>query len=608
MIFIVYVYDNISQSTSLSFSFQSGLSDCVPACWVVSCCLEYMQAVETKEFSTKGVMTALAQVSDYARQKLFLLGQECQLLPGQEPVREVITEVTSGICKSQPVKEDNVVGSRVLLKALSSPKDFDKLYLRVCGKTMSLFNSVGRVRFASRIGIDMARYYMTKGEYGSAEMQLSAALSHFNQSNWTSLYIDVLEPLATCQAELKSFDNYLPSLAALSCAETLSPEKRLLYAEKLLLCVRHEVDKACTTSLDPILTLEEVKIDLIKEIGHIGETINVILTLRNNLSREIQVDEIEVRMRYTETDKVRLSSVDGGINYLQRSSDRIEWSELFDQTEEQMSPSTQKTSIFQRIKSKRIVKQKETDNRDNVDGRSVGATSDNEIENSSAFATQFFSNDLPLATEGPKTLAEIAKGLPRTFSIEEESEASRSENMTAPVSIPNGGIQGRCDSTASSLSVVSISSNGESSSLTDKGISAQKCIGQKVISSLALNENSNIDILPERDSVVEASSNSVSNLEEDELQLTVDSESHESQAESNLNNSHERTSGLNFDVASADIENEEREDVLDNGTEDDDDVFTGERLNAKFDLGSDRLDNDADDIPSTDEASMLRFV
>ena len=487
-----------------------------------------MNSVENKEISTQRVMASLAQVCDYAREKLFFLAQECQLLPGQEPVQELVTEIVSGLCLSQPFQEGNQRGSSILLNALNSQSTFDKLYLRICGKTKSLFNSVGRVRFANRAGIDMARYYIMKCRYSDAKKQLTAALSDFYESKWTSLYIDVLEPLSVCQSELDDFVDYLGSLAKLSCSKTLSLEKRASYSEKFLESIQRKEKGSCTTPAVPVITIENVNIDLVKGIGSVGEVVNVEFTLRNNLVKEIHFDEIEVRMGYTETENEGLSSVDGISNSLQRDSQKVNWSELITTENEELSPSVQKAGIFQRIKSMRSMKQKEVENRNNIDSSQITSSPIYEDDSIDAPATHFFPDDLPLAGGRPKTLAELAKELPRTLSMSDDSDDNKTVNSIDQATIPFSEVQ-RSDSAASSLSVVSISSNNDAKSYPDRTNLPQKLVRQNVVSSLASNDNSNVNIPLEADAAFEGSCNTAFDSGENGVKFVVDSEDFETQ-------------------------------------------------------------------------------
>ncbi|XP_065057879.1 uncharacterized protein LOC135685750 [Rhopilema esculentum] len=450
------------------------LSASIPACWVISSCLEYIKFVEEKEITHQTVMSHLAQIFDYAREKLLFIGKECSLLPTGQRDDAMVRKLTEGLCKSQASKEGVDFGSKSLMTSMNSQENYDKLYLRICGKTKTLYQNVRRYRFASRVGVDIANFYMMKKKYASAEKQLTVALHEYRQSKWTNLSIDVLEPLATCHINLNSFDRYLCSLASLSCACTLSVEKRLMYADMFLGSVHNEADHFHTISTDPVIGLEQVQIDLTKEIGHIGEIIRVNLTLRNNLLKEITIDDIEIRMQYTETDQVRLSEVDSGLNISEKNANEMGWSEVFDQSDEVSNPSTPKSTIFQRIKSRRH-KQKEV-----FDNASTNDFADNVIERG-AYVTpneaemtlnrgplnKIFDERGSAASLGeyrPKTLAEIAKQLPRTMSLGDELSGAKSDSSAEPIAIPNGGLGCRCDSSAGSLSLVSISSDKEGSS------------------------------------------------------------------------------------------------------------------------------------------------
>lgn len=647
-----------------------------------------MHTVENKEFANRNVMASLALIFDYARDKLYLLGQECKLLPGQVPAEDFIKGVVIGLCKSQPIKEGNEIGTRSLLNALSSQAKFDKLYLRTCGRTKSLFSSIGRFRFANRVGIDMAKYYMMKRKYGSAETQLLPALSDFNQSKWNSLYIDVLEPLAKCQEEVESFDNYLRSLAALACTKTLSVEKRLFYSEKFLESARNENEKTYTVSTDPVISLDDVKIDLIKEIGHVGESINVVLVLGNNLLKELTLDEIEIRMRFTETDKVRLSSADGGISSQQRPNDRTSWSELFQEQSEPLSPSVTKSGILQRIKSRRVVKQKDPSNRDDA-SNDTSMSPGSELGGNDVFIDEFNSSDLQFTSDKPKTLADMAKELPRTLSTSEEYEERATEksskattdiahgvsgnlspsnesaggksenslktlldiakgvprslsftsesvrvksekslkilkdvakgvprslsfggestrvksgNFSEPVAIPNGRIESRCESSASSLSVVSISSNAGASSLNEHSNLSPELKGSReepCITPLALKEASNLNIHSAEN---EACS--------DDVDHSLSSHGEELSCGENRG-SHERRAGSNAEDECSDNEFEvQEEDDFEELSADGEDGGKGQR--AKFSLDSEKFDDD-DDVDDEDSANngsaeVKRFV
>lgn len=451
---------------------QVGLRSWVPACWVVSSSLEFLQFVEKQHVSNQAAMTCLAQILDYAREKLLLIGEECGLMPGQSQLDQLVDDMSSGLCKNQQDCKVSESGSKKVLVALKSQKEFDKLYLYLCEKTHQIHTIAGKHRFANRLGVMMANFHLMKGEYENAERHLSKALHEFEHLRWEKLRIDVLEPLAICQSKLGLFDRYLCSLAALSCSDSLSVEKRSKYADLLL-------ENACTgtkntINTEPILTLEDCKINLIKEIGHAGEVVSVVLQIRNNLMKQILNAEIEIRMRYTATDQVRLSDVTDGTNSLPRNTDPVNWSEVFKQEEALSSPSSAKPGLLSRIKSKRISRNKE------IPSSNHGHTVINSDLKEDSIAEEVidFKADAgedadriercsPLLDGKPKTLVEIASSLSQDFEVDDDTQQNACLNTSNPIKIPNGGLGTRCDSVASALSVVSISSGKEESPAED---------------------------------------------------------------------------------------------------------------------------------------------
>ena len=413
-------------------------------------------------------MTCLAQILDYAREKLLLIGEECGLMPGHSHVDQLVDQMSSGLCKNQQDCKVGESGSKNVLVALKSQKEFDKLYLYMCEKTHAIHIMAKKHRFANRLGVVMANFYLMKEEYENAERHLSKALLEFEHLKWENLRIAVLEPLSICQSKLGLFDRYLCSLAALSCTNSLSVEKRSNYADLLLESAHNGAKNTINT--EPILTLEDVKIDLTKEIGHAGEVVSVVLQIRNNLLKQILNAQLEIRMRYTATDQVRLSEVSDGTNSLPRNTDPVNWSEVFKPEEALSSPSSAKPGLLSRIKSKRLNRNREISNsNDRHTVLNTDLKEDTIAEEVIDFKTDVDEDadqeetSSPLLDGKPKTLVEIATGLCQDLKTEDDTQENACLYASNPIKIPNGGLGTRCDSAASALSVVSISSGrGES--------------------------------------------------------------------------------------------------------------------------------------------------
>ncbi len=286
-----------------------------------------MKIFERKEIGAQPTIACLAQISDYAREKILLLGKILNLLPSDTPSLSS-NDVTSGLCKSYNVKDDAISGSKSLMIGLSSKTEFEKLYLHACERTKALYTNVGRHRFAMKVAIDIAKFSLQQDNYDLAESYLENALHTFGKRQWETLHIDVLEPLAICLCKHDVIDRYLWSLACLSCTKTLTYDKRLHYAQEFLNITRNDTTKPQVINTEPVIGLEEVKIDLVKEIGHIGEAVSVTLKINSHLPLEFSCDQMEIRLRYTQTDSVRLSEVDGDVANTSFQSDASKWSEV----------------------------------------------------------------------------------------------------------------------------------------------------------------------------------------------------------------------------------------------------------------------------------------
>ncbi len=363
-------------------------------------------------------IACFAQIHDYAREKLLLIGERLNLLPSEEPAN-LIDEVLVGLCKSHQVKDDSSSGSKSLLNGLLSKEAFEKLYLHLCEKTRILYTNVGRHRFAIKAAIDLAKFHLKQKDYSLAETYLERALHTFGQRQWEVLHIDVLEPLAECLCYLQMFDRYLWSLACLSCTKTLSFEKRVHYSKEFLNITEKNLGKGHIINTEPVLNIEDVKIDLVKEIGHIGEIVTVILNLRSNLPLEFRCDGIEIRLRYTETDSAKLSEVDGENTPSKPVSDVVKWSEIFKKPDsENIDNSERKLGLLQRIRSKRTPKQTEQPSRNDNATPEKASVPDNMAQPKRVPSSKVISRKLDLNSEkntvekNSVTLAEMARGSP----------------------------------------------------------------------------------------------------------------------------------------------------------------------------------------------------
>eukprot|EP00794_Sanderia_malayensis_P000293 gene293-919_t len=444
---------------------QIDVPDYISACWVVSSCLEFVRVFEKKEITDQQAVACFAQIYDYSREKLLLIGESFNLLPSEEAAKST-NDIAAGLCKTYQVKDDSCSGSKSLLNAISSKKAFEQLYLQLCEKTRLLYTKVGRHRFAMKVGIDLAKFHLRQKDYSLAEVFLERALHTFRQTRWEVLHIDVLEPLADCLCHLKMSERYLWSLACLSCTKTLPVEKRLHYGKEFLRITKEKDDKVHTINTEPLISIEDVKISLVKEIGHIGEIISVILCLQSNLPLEFNCDGMDIRVRYMETDHQNRSfEVDGGSVDTKLTQQTTQWSEILPKPVAQSPDESErgKVSLLQRIRSRRGgAKQNDATNVNDNDNNEKSPSADNMPTAKRGQSSKGRRLDMNTSA-GPNmektTLAEMAK----TITLKDKAEERlKSSELTRNAS----------SSSSSSLSNVSIvsdlSESNQDSKLEDK--------------------------------------------------------------------------------------------------------------------------------------------
>ena len=300
--------------------------------------------------SDNTVVSYLAQLFDYAREKLYSIGEECHLLPGKQPVVDMLKELSSGLCISQHVPEDTETGSKMLMATINSQEIFSKRYIALCGKSKRFYENCRRFRCAKRVSLDMARYYYMLEKYGFAVNELMATLNEYRLSGWEILHNNVMELLTRCHPDGKSLDLFLSTLGHLSCTKILSVEKRLSYADMFLTNSYQKTDCVLSIGLTPVINIEHVWIELSGGQIHIGEIVNVFVTLQNNMLRDINVEEIEIEAKCTKAKKSRSSKNCAVTSNLPTTASETVWTELL-ATERKSSSVSVKRSQSEQGKS-----------------------------------------------------------------------------------------------------------------------------------------------------------------------------------------------------------------------------------------------------------------
>ncbi|KXJ04658.1 hypothetical protein AC249_AIPGENE11128, partial [Exaiptasia diaphana] len=82
---------------------------------------------------------------------------------------------------------------------------------------------------------------------------------------------------------------YAHSCSILACEQTLSPDEMAKYAQDLLQFIRDTLDleQPIIIRAEPLLHVKDVRIQLLKGIGSVGERIKVELDLHSGLHEEV---------------------------------------------------------------------------------------------------------------------------------------------------------------------------------------------------------------------------------------------------------------------------------------------------------------------------------
>lgn len=281
------------------------------SCCIILTSLEVLKACEEQCFREDIIYSLhFALLYQYAKQKLDELGSLCGLLPDTTPT-EIAQQITdtllSGIAKTQTDGDlqPNSPSTR-LQKALSSKNAFQALYLDLTERAIEVFKNIGRARAAKVLGVDLAQFYFSRGEFYRAEPLLVDAYKMYKHERWILLATQCLVKLARCQKQLKHLDKYAASCSILACEQSLPSERRSHYTQELLQVLRDTMDsaQAIIVRAEPLLRVEDVQIDLMKGIGSVGESINVKLKLFSALEEEVTCGRISFSIQTNDLKRV----------------------------------------------------------------------------------------------------------------------------------------------------------------------------------------------------------------------------------------------------------------------------------------------------------------
>ena len=259
--------------------------------------LQILNSVESNDLQYHAL---LAQLQDYMRQKLLLLGTITGLFYNRNQTEEESRETSMlllGFGNNENVKKEATSVVSVLKDAFSCSLNYKKFYLDTSIRCMELFYDIKRNHFGMLVAMDIANFYLEQENYMEAEPLLEKAWNVYKEQKWEKLYTNVLIPLADCQYKHQVHDRYLNSLTLLACAHCL-PQKTRQHYSKELLKLSQTSNNLPVTEISPILEVTNLKVNLVKNKGHIGDTVVFSLTLNNSLLTNLTCNLISIYLKH----------------------------------------------------------------------------------------------------------------------------------------------------------------------------------------------------------------------------------------------------------------------------------------------------------------------
>ena len=262
--------------------------------------MQILQILDSVESNDLQYHALLAQLQDYMRQKLLLLGTITGFFYNRNQTEEESRETAMlllGFGNNENSKKEASSVVCVLKDAFSCSLNYKKLYLDTSIRCMELFYDIKRNHFGMLVAMDIANFYLEQENYIEAEPLLEKAWNIYKEQKWEKLYTNVLIPLADCQYKHQVHDRYLNSVTLLACAHCL-PQKTREHYSKELLKLSQASNNLPITEISPILEVTNLKVNLVKNKGHVGDTVVFSLTLNNNLVANLTCNLISIYLKH----------------------------------------------------------------------------------------------------------------------------------------------------------------------------------------------------------------------------------------------------------------------------------------------------------------------
>ncbi|XP_053659885.1 trafficking protein particle complex subunit 10 [Anopheles marshallii] len=300
------------------------------ACWEFICALEVLNLCD-KVQESKDIYKCSqfsAPIWNLAKEKLYMLGKQCGLLPGFVPTSEqlhTVVHLSAGMGDSvpemgssgglrnlepeisdrtnaksahSPARKPKKSATDTLKEALGSNQAFTKLYLELSELAISTYKHVSRLRSARLVGLDLGNFYITLNEPQKAVNFFTDVLRELKSENWHYLASQTLLDLASCYRKMEDNVNYTKTCSTIACCQDLELLVRTFYFDEFMKSLKtlQSVRNMDINALSVISTLEDhflvvnVRLDSTSIVQ--DDFILVTLDLESNFPRELIVEQV----------------------------------------------------------------------------------------------------------------------------------------------------------------------------------------------------------------------------------------------------------------------------------------------------------------------------
>lgn len=258
---------NAASASAATGNQQAVVVDGALACWQFVCASEVLTlcddavAADASRDAT-GIFQYTAGIWSVAKDRLYELGGQCGLLPGQQPTSaqlHAVVQLSAGIGDDEddagvaslaaltlvertrdrsPARGRRAPATERLREALGSGEAFTKLYLELSELAISTYKHVAQLRSARLVGLDLGRFYCALGQPQKAVVFFADLVRELKTEHWSLLASETLLQLAGCYRQMDDRVAYAKACATIACCAELEMLVRTFHFDEFVRAMR----------------------------------------------------------------------------------------------------------------------------------------------------------------------------------------------------------------------------------------------------------------------------------------------------------------------------------------------------------------------------------